>query len=154
MAASHVSDQKARAKKVVSWLSEVVRLLKDKGLSIQECPLSPAALANLLDLLDKERMTGTQAKEVLEEAFTTGEMPETIVTRRGIKPPISDLGTLERITEEVIANNPKVADDYRGGKTNALQFLVGQIMKRTRGQAKADIVQTLLRKKLDETQPS
>jgi len=154
MAASHVSDRKARAKKVVSWLSEVVRLLKDKGLSIQESPLSPAALANLLDLLDKERMTGTQAKEVLEEAFTTGEMPEKIVTRRGIKPPISDLDTLERITEEVIASNPKVADDYRGGKTNALQFLVGQVMKRTRGQAKADIVQTLLRKKLDETQPS
>ncbi len=139
---------------MVSWLSEVVRLLKDKGLSIQESPLSPAALANLLDLLDKERMTGTQAKEVLEEAFTIGEMPETIVTRRGIKPPISDLDTLERITEEVIASNPKVADDYRGGKTNALQFLVGQVMKRTRGQAKADIVQTLLRKKLDETQPS
>ena len=129
-------------------------MLKDQGLPIQESPLSPAALANLLDLLDKERMTGTQAKEVLEEAFTTGEMPEGIVTRRGIKPPISDLGTLERITEEVIANNPKVVDDYRGGKTNALQFLVGQIMKRTRGQAKADIVQTLLRKKLDEAQPS
>ena len=154
MAVSQVSDRKARAKKVASWLSEVVRLLKDKGLSVQECPLSPAALANLLNLLDKERMTGTQAKEVLEEAFTTGEMPEVIITRRGIKPPISDLGTLERIIEEVIANNSKVADDYRGGKTNALQFLVGQIMKRTRGQAKADIVQTLLRTKLGETQPS
>ncbi len=154
MATSHVGDRKARAKKAVGWLSDVVRLLKDKGLTIQECPLSPSALVNLLDLLDKERMTGTQAKEVLEEAFTTGEMPEGIVTRRGIKPPISDLGTLERIIEEVIANNPKVADDYRGGKTNALQFLVGQIMKRTRGQAKADIVQTLLRQKLDETRPS
>jgi aspartyl-tRNA(Asn)/glutamyl-tRNA(Gln) amidotransferase subunit B len=154
MAVSQVSDRKARAKKVASWLSEVVRLLKDKGLSVQERPLSPAALANLLNLLDKERMTGTQAKEVLEEAFTTGEMPEVIIARRGIKPPISDLGTLERIIEEVIANNPKVADDYRGGKTNALQFLVGQIMKRTRGQAKADIVQTLLRTKLGETQPS
>jgi aspartyl-tRNA(Asn)/glutamyl-tRNA(Gln) amidotransferase subunit B len=154
MAASQGSGRKARAKKVASWLSEVVRLLKDKGLSIQESPLSPAALANLLDLLDKERMTGTQAKEVLEEAFTTREMPEVIVTRKGIKPPISDLGTLERITEEVIINNPKVVDDYRGGKANALQFLVGQIMKRTRGQAKADIVQTLLHKKLDEVQPS
>src|SRR5579884_1861664 len=84
MAVSDGKERKARAKKVVSWLSEVVRLLKDKGLSIQESPLSPAALANLLDLLDKERMTGTQAKEVLEEAFTIGEMPETIVTRRGI----------------------------------------------------------------------
>jgi aspartyl-tRNA(Asn)/glutamyl-tRNA(Gln) amidotransferase subunit B len=154
MATSHVSDRKARAKKVASWLNEVVRLLKDKGLSIQECPLAPAALANLLDLLDKERVTGTQAKEVLEEAFTTGEMPEVIVTRKGIKPPISDLGTLERIIEEVITSNSKVVDDYRGGKANALQFLVGQIMKRTRGQAKADMVQTLLHKKLDGAQPS
>lgn len=154
MATSQVSDRKARAKKVASWLSEVVRLLKDNGLSIQECSLPPAALANLLDLLDKDRITGTQAKEVLEEAFATGEMPEAIVTRKGIKPPISDLGTLERIIEEVVTNNPKVVDDYRGGKMNALQFLVGQVMKRTRGQAKADIVQTLLRKKLDETQPS
>jgi aspartyl-tRNA(Asn)/glutamyl-tRNA(Gln) amidotransferase subunit B len=154
MAASQVSDRKARAKKVASWLSEVVRLLKDRELSLQECPLPPAALANLLDLLDKDRITGTQAKEVLEEAFSTGEMPEAIVARKGIKPPISDMGTLERITEEVITHNPKVVDDYRSGKTNALQFLVGQVMKRTRGQARADIVQTLLRQKLDEAQPS
>jgi aspartyl-tRNA(Asn)/glutamyl-tRNA(Gln) amidotransferase subunit B len=154
MAASQVSDRKARAKKVASWLSEVVRLLKEKGLSAQECPLPPAALANLLDLLDKDRVTGTQAKEVLEEAFTTGQMPESIVTRKGIKPPISDVGTLERIIEEVVGNNPKIVKDYRGGKTNALQFLVGQVMKQTRGQARADIVQTLLRRKLDEVQPS
>jgi aspartyl-tRNA(Asn)/glutamyl-tRNA(Gln) amidotransferase subunit B len=154
MAASQVSDRKARAKKVASWLSEVVRLLKDRELSLQECPLPPAALANLLDLLDKDRITGTQAKEVLEEAFSTGEMPEAIVARKGIKPPISDMGMLERITEEVITHNPKVVDDYRSGKTNALQFLVGQVMKRTRGQARADIVQTLLRQKLDEAQPS
>jgi aspartyl-tRNA(Asn)/glutamyl-tRNA(Gln) amidotransferase subunit B len=77
-------------------------------------------------------------------------MPETIVEKKGIKPPISDQSELERIIEEVIATNPKVANDYRDGKTNALQFLVGQVMKRTRGQAKADIVQKLLRAKLDE----
>src|SRR5256886_861727 len=78
------------------------------------------------------------------------EMPETIVEKKGIKPPISDQGELERLIEEVVASNPKVANDYRDGKTNALQFLVGQVMKRTRGQAKADIVQKLLRTKLDE----
>lgn len=155
MAASHVKDRKARARKVAgNWLNEVVRLLKENAISIQECLLSPAALANLLDLLDQERITGTQAKEVLEEAFATGELPEAIVTRKGIKPPISDQGTLERIIEEVIANNAKAANDYRGGKVNALQSLVGQVMKQTRGQARADIVQALLRKKLDETQPS
>lgn len=153
--ASQVSDSKARARKVAgNWLPEVVRLLKENGKTLQDCPLAPAALANLLDLLDQERITGTQGKEVLEEAFVTGEMPEAIVTRKGMKPPISDQGTLERIIEEVIANNAKAANDYRGGKTNALQSLVGQVMKQTRGQARADIVQRVLRKKLDGTQPS
>jgi aspartyl-tRNA(Asn)/glutamyl-tRNA(Gln) amidotransferase subunit B len=105
----------------------------------------------LLDLLDKERITGKQAKEVLDEAFATGEMPEAIVTRKGIKPPISDQGELVRIIEAVIANNAKIANDYRGGKTNALQALVGQVMKQTRGQARADIVQKLLKERLGET---
>jgi len=154
MASSQVSDRKARAKVASNWLlSEVVRLLKASNMSINDCPLSPAALANLLDLLDKERITGKQAKEVLDEAFVTGEMPEAIVTRKGIKPPISDQRELERIVEEVITNNPKVVNDYRAGKTNALQALVGQIMKQTRGQAKADVVQKLLRAKLDEMPP-
>jgi aspartyl-tRNA(Asn)/glutamyl-tRNA(Gln) amidotransferase subunit B len=151
MDASHVSDRNARAKSASNWLlSEVVRLLKANNISIQASPLSPTALANLLDLLDKERITGRQAKEVLDEAFTSGEMPDKIVETKGIKPPISDQSELERIIEEVIASNSKVANDYREGKTNALQFLVGQVMKRTRGQAKADIVQKLLRGKLDE----
>ncbi|MDQ6659475.1 MAG: Asp-tRNA(Asn)/Glu-tRNA(Gln) amidotransferase subunit GatB [Chloroflexota bacterium] len=145
------ANPKARAKLASNWLtSELVRLLKNHSLSTQDSPLSPAALVNLLDLLDKERITGKQAKEVLEEAFTSGELPEAIVVRKGIKPPISDQGQLERIIEEVIAHNSKAATDYRAGKTNALQALVGQVMKQTRGQAKADIVQKLLRSKLDE----
>ncbi len=152
MAASEVSDRKARAKAVSNWLlSEVVRLLKANNIAIQSYPITPAALANLLDLLDKERITGKQAKEVLDEAFATGEMPEAIVTRKGIKPPISDQGELVRIVEEVIANNAKIANDYRGVKTNALQALVGQVMKQTRGQARADIVQKLLKERLGET---
>src|SRR6266571_2841255 len=152
LAASQVKDRKARAKAASNWLlSEVVRLVKEKDIPLSACPLSPSALANLLDLLDAERITGKQAKEILDEAFASGEMPEAIVARRGIKPPISDLSELTRIVEEVIANNSKVANDYRSGKTNALQWLVAQVMKQTRGQAKADIVQTLLKSKLDET---
>ncbi|TMC22529.1 MAG: Asp-tRNA(Asn)/Glu-tRNA(Gln) amidotransferase subunit GatB [Chloroflexi bacterium] len=154
MAASRVSDRYARAKAASNWvLSELVRLLNAKSLAVQDCSLSPAALANLLDLLDKERITGKQAKEVLDEAFATGEMPEAIVKKKGIKPPISDLGTLERVIGEVIEKNPKVVNDYRGGKTNSLQWLVGQVMKQTRGQAKADMVQALLKQKLDAPQP-
>jgi len=152
MAASTASDRKARAKAASNWLlSEVVRLLKANAISIHTCALTPAALANLLDLLDRERITGRQAKEILDEAFASGEMPEAIVERKGIKPPISDQGELEKIIEEVIANNPKAANDYRSGKINALQSLVGQVMKQTRGQARPDSVQQLLKSKLDET---
>ncbi len=151
MAASNVSDSKARAKAASNWLlSEVVRLLKANAITIQSSPLSPASLANLLDLLDKGRINGTQAKEVLDEAFTIGELPAAIVEKRGLKPPISDQGELNRVIEGVITSNPKSVHDYRAGKTNALQYLVGQVMKQTRGQAKAEIVQKLLKAQLDE----
>ena len=153
MSIAHGKDRKVRAKAVSNWLlSEVVRLLNANSLSIQDSKISPAALANLIDLLDQERITGKQAKDIVDEAFSTGEMPSEIVERKGIKPPISDQETLVRIIEGVIANNPKIANDYRGGKTNALNALVGQVIKQTRGQAKAPIVQELLKKQLDEPQ--
>jgi aspartyl-tRNA(Asn)/glutamyl-tRNA(Gln) amidotransferase subunit B len=146
-------ERKVRAKAASNWiLSEVVRLLKANGISVQDSPLQPHAVANLLDLLEKERITGKQAKDVLDEAFSSGELPETIVEKRGIKPPISDQGTLERIATEVIANNPKAVSDYRSGKTNAIQSLIGQVMKQTRGQAKADLVRTVLIRQLEEPQ--
>jgi aspartyl-tRNA(Asn)/glutamyl-tRNA(Gln) amidotransferase subunit B len=155
VAVSQTSDRKTRAKAAANLvLNDVVRLLKNSSISIQESPLSPVASANLLDLLEKERITGKQAKEVLEEAFASGNMPDAIVKEKGIEPPISDLGVLERIIEEVIANNSKAVSDYRAGKTNALQRLKGEVMKQTRGQAKPDSVQTILIAKLNETPTS
>jgi aspartyl-tRNA(Asn)/glutamyl-tRNA(Gln) amidotransferase subunit B len=152
VAASRTSDRKARAKAAANLvINDVVRLLKANSIPIGESPLLPVAAANLLDLLDKERITGRQAKDVLEEAFASGKMPEAIVEEKGIKPPISDQGALERIIEEVIRSNSKVVGDYHAGKTHALHNLIGQVMKQTRGQAKADSVQTILIRKLDET---
>jgi aspartyl-tRNA(Asn)/glutamyl-tRNA(Gln) amidotransferase subunit B len=152
VAVSQTGKLKDRAKSAANLvLNDVVRLLKSNSLSISENPLSPAASANLLDLLEKERITGKQAKEVLEEAFASGKMPDVIVKEKGFEPPISDQSALERIVEEVINNNFKAANDYRAGKTNALQALIGQVMKQTRGQAKADSVRKILIEKLDET---
>src|SRR5216683_6729306 len=112
LATSQTSDLKARAKAAANLaLNDVVRLLKTNSISVHESPLSPAASANLLDLLDKERITGKQAKEVLEEAFASGKMPDVIVKEKGIEPPISDQSALERIVEEVITNNSKAASD-------------------------------------------
>ncbi len=151
-AASPTRDLKARAKAAANLvLNDVVRLLKANNVGVQENPFTPLAAANLLDLLDANRITGKQAKEIIDEAFTTGAMPEAIVKEKGIQPPISDEGELERIIEEVIANNTKAVSDYRSGKVNALQALIGQVMKLTRGQARPDAVRGLLMKKLDET---
>src|SRR5215471_1394417 len=139
LAVSQTSNLKDRAKAVANLvLNDVVRLLKSNSMTVDESPLSPSASANLLDLLEKERITGKQAKEVLDEAFVSGKMPDQIVKEKGIEPPISDQSALERIVEEVITNNSKAVHDYQSGKTNALQALKGQVMKQTRGRAKAD----------------
>lgn len=152
LAVSQTRNLKDRAKAAANLvLNDVVRLLKSNSIAVSENPISPVASANLLDLLDKERITGKQAKEVLEEAFASGKMPDVIVKEKGFEPPISDLSALERIVEEVITNNSKAANDYRAGKTNALQALIGQVMKQTRGQAKADSVRNILIAKLEET---
>ncbi len=151
MAVSQTTDRKARAKASSNLvLNDVARLLKADNVAMQDCLLSPSAAANLLDLLDKDRITGKQAKEVVEEAFISGKMPEEIVKEKGIAPPISDTVALEGIIAGVIASNARIVADYRAGKVNAVQALIGQVMKQTRGQARADIVRTMLLAKLDE----
>ena len=150
VAVSTTQNRAARAAANLT-LNDVARLLKAHSISISENLLTPAASANLLDLLDANRITGKQAKDIVEEAFLSGKMPEAIVEEKGIQPPISDEGELILIIEEVISSNSKAASDYRAGKVNALQALIGQVMKQTRGQAKADSVRTLLIKKLEET---
>jgi aspartyl-tRNA(Asn)/glutamyl-tRNA(Gln) amidotransferase subunit B len=150
VAATPTADRKARARAACNLvLNDVVRLLRASNVAVQDCPLTPDSAANLLDLLDKERITGKQAKEVAEEAFLSGKRPDVIVEEKGFAPPISDTGALEEIIATVIANSPKIVADYRAGKTNAAQALIGQVMKQTRGQARADSVRTILLEKLD-----
>ncbi len=151
VAVSQGADRKARAKTASNLiLNEVMRVLRITNGTVEDCALTPAAAANLLDLLDKERITGKQAKDVLEEAFASGKMPEEIVKEKGFAPPISDMSALEQIIGSVIDANPKIVSDYRAGKVNAVQALIGQVMKQTRGQARADVVRTMLLAKLDE----
>ncbi len=148
---SQASDRRARARAAsILVLNEVGRLLKAHNVAIQDSRLTPRAAAELLDLLEKGRITGKQSKEVIDEAFVTGKMPEEIVKEKGFAPPISDTGALEQIVDQVIAANPKIVADYRAGKVNAAKALIGQIMKQTRGQARAEIVQPLLLARLDQ----
>jgi aspartyl-tRNA(Asn)/glutamyl-tRNA(Gln) amidotransferase subunit B len=148
LAAGTSADRAARAKTAANWqLGELRRLLNAENIDIAESRISPAALAELLDLIDSGTISGKQAKDVLERAFATGVAPGAIVAREGIAQ-LSDSSELERVVDEVIAENPKAVEDYRAGKTASLQYLVGQVMKRTKGRAKPDVVNPILLGKL------
>src|SRR5262249_55525957 len=111
--------------------------------------VSPAGIAELLDLIAVGKISGKQAKEVLEKAFASGEAPGAVVAREGIAQ-ISDVAELERVVEEVLADSRQAIAHYRAGKSASLQSLVGQVMKRTRGRARPDAVSPLLLGKLEQ----
>jgi aspartyl-tRNA(Asn)/glutamyl-tRNA(Gln) amidotransferase subunit B len=151
VAAMTLGEQGARAKTAANWvLTELKGLLNAAGMDIAVSPVTPTALAGLLDVIARGTISGKQAKDVLEKAFATGEAPAAIVAREGISQ-LSDAGELERIVDKVIADHPKAVEDYRAGKANALGFLVGQVMKQTKGRARPDVVNPLLLGKLGES---
>jgi aspartyl-tRNA(Asn)/glutamyl-tRNA(Gln) amidotransferase subunit B len=150
VAARTPADAGPRAKAAANWiLGDLRRLLNAQNLDISQNPLSPDGLAELLELIESGKISGKQAKEVLEIAFASGDSPARVVERKGIAQ-LSDSSELEQIVAEVIADNPKAVEDYHAGKTASLQFLVGQVMKRTKGRAKPDMVSPLLEGKLGE----
>ncbi|ABB14382.1 Asp-tRNA(Asn)/Glu-tRNA(Gln) amidotransferase subunit GatB [Carboxydothermus hydrogenoformans] len=135
-------------KAVANWvINELLRLLNAAGKEITECPIKPEQITKMLELLDKGTISGKIAKTVFEEMFSSGKDPEVIVKEKGLVQ-ITDLGELEAVVDKVIAANPKAVEDYKNGKEKALGFLVGQIMKETRGRANPEAVNQLLRDKL------
>jgi aspartyl-tRNA(Asn)/glutamyl-tRNA(Gln) amidotransferase subunit B len=144
------ADRAARAKAVANWtLGDLRRLLNTSGADITESKVSASGLVELLDLVDAGTISGKQAKDVLEKAYATGTSPKAVVASEGISQ-LSDSGELEKEVEAVIAENPKAVEDYRAGKASAVQFLMGQVMKRTKGRARPDVVTPLLQSKLQE----
>jgi aspartyl-tRNA(Asn)/glutamyl-tRNA(Gln) amidotransferase subunit B len=107
-----------------------------------------AELADLIGRIARGELSGTNAKEVFAEHATTGDSVATIVEAKGFRQ-ISDSGAIGAVIDEVIAANPKAVEDYRAGKPVA-GFFVGQVMKATRGQANAAVVQDAVKAKLDE----
>lgn len=139
------------AKEVANWITgELFRLLNDSG----EPPgrmaerMPPAHIAEVLALLAKGTITRTIAKQVFEESFQSGQAPSQIVATRGLTQ-ISDADTLATLAREIIAANPKPVAEYRKGKTSAIQFLVGQMMKATKGQANPQTARAVLEAELN-----
>jgi len=141
-----------KAKLGSNWiLGEVRRITNANNIEITDFRqrVNPERLVNLTDLMVKGSITGTIAKPVLEEMFNTGKSAEEIIEERGLSQ-ISDMGELEASTTKVINSNAQAVSDYKAGKDTALKFLVGQVMRATKGRANPVLAGELLKKKLDE----
>ena len=132
------------AKNVSNWiLGDLSRLLNLEDRLIEESPVSPESLVELIDLVDKDTVSVSMAKSVLEEAFASGGSPAQIVQEKGYTQ-ISDSSAVDEAVGQAIDANPQAVADYMGGKETAAKFLVGQVMKITKGQAKPELVNKLV----------
>ena len=135
-------------KTAANWvMGDFAGMLKGGGLEIEQSPVSAKNLGDLVAMIAKGELTGKLAKDVLPKMFETGDTPGAIVEREGLKA-ISDTGAIEKIIDEVIAGNPKQVEQYKSGKTAVLGFLVGQVMKASRGQVSPAAANDLLKSKL------
>jgi aspartyl-tRNA(Asn)/glutamyl-tRNA(Gln) amidotransferase subunit B len=118
-----------------------------KGREITESPVSPEQLGELVAFIAKGEISGKMAKDIFAKMFETGESAAGIIDREGLRQ-ISDMGALEKIVDEVIAASPKQVEQYKSGKTGVIGYLVGQVMKLSKGQANPAAVNELLKAKL------
>lgn len=140
-----VSEICGDAKKAASFvLSILVGRLKKDNLSLKDNKISETQMGNLIKMVVDGKLSMNVAKgEVFEEMFLNGFDPEKVVQEKGLKS-MDNKDELEKICNDVISNNQRSVDDYKGGKQQALMALVGQVMKATRGQANAQMVTEIL----------
>ena len=137
-----------QAKTISNWITgELFRLLKETETDINEVKITPAALAELLTIVEKGTINQNTAKAVLGEMFKSGRAAAEIVAEKGLAQ-IGDADELGRIVDEVVAANPDQVAEYRAGKERLLGWFVGQVMKASRGKANPQLVTQLLKEKL------
>jgi aspartyl-tRNA(Asn)/glutamyl-tRNA(Gln) amidotransferase subunit B len=122
--------------------------MNERNKTISEIGVSAASLAQLLKMIEDQAISGKIAKDVLIEMIETKNTPKDIVSSKGLSQ-ISDKGAIEQAVEDVLARNEKSAADYRNGKKTAMTFLIGQVMKETKGKANPALVNEILKKKLE-----
>jgi aspartyl-tRNA(Asn)/glutamyl-tRNA(Gln) amidotransferase subunit B len=138
----------AEPRRAASWiLTEVCAVLNERGIGIEELGVPAAHVRELLDLVDSRAISGKLAKEVFAQMLSTGRPPGRIVSDDALSQ-ITDAEELGRIADRVMADNPGPVEDYRKGKAQALKFLMGQVMKETRGRADPKAVSDILAARL------
>jgi aspartyl-tRNA(Asn)/glutamyl-tRNA(Gln) amidotransferase subunit B len=137
-----------KPKNIANWiLNDMQNALGAAGKTINDCPIAPEALDELVNFIDNGKISGKQGKEVFAEMFATGKSAAAIVEERGIEQ-LSDVGAIEALCNEEIAANPKPVADYKAGNVASLNFLKGQVIKRSNGKANPQIVGEILERKL------
>jgi aspartyl-tRNA(Asn)/glutamyl-tRNA(Gln) amidotransferase subunit B len=137
-----------KAKTVANWVgNDIARILNERNLTLEASKLTPAALVEVLGLIDAGVVTVASAREALARSAETGKAPADIVRESGMAT-VTDSAAIEKSVDDVLAANPKAVADFKGGKDSTIKFLVGQVMKATQGRVKAQAAEQLLRKKL------
>ena len=137
-------------KAVSNWImGDFLKELKRDEREIDQCPVTPGHLAEMLTMIKAGTISGKIAKDVFEEMYRSGDRPEKIVKEKGWVQ-ILDTGEIEGAIQRVIEANPKQLEEYRGGKEKLFGFFVGEVMKQTKGKANPKLVNDLLRKKLSK----
>jgi len=135
-------------KKLCNWIiKDLFKLLNDASLTIESSPVAAEDFSRLVNLISRGEITEHMARAILEEMFVTGEGPEAVIERKGLKP-IKDAERLEEILGEVVSHNPDIVSQIKAGDTKPLNYLMGQVMKRTGGRADPRTVRKLLAEKI------
>ncbi|MFT9016913.1 MAG: Asp-tRNA(Asn)/Glu-tRNA(Gln) amidotransferase subunit GatB [Acetobacter sp.] len=136
-------------KLAVSWVTgELFAALNRTGTNIETSPVSADALGKMLDLIADKTINGKIAKEVFEDMVESGDSPETIVERKGLRQ-VTDTGVIDDAITAVLEKHPDKLEEYRSGKDKLFGFFVGQVMKETKGKANPALVNEALKTKLD-----
>ncbi len=143
-----IDDHQSLIKLTANYLlTELQKLLLVSKSRIEDCKVSPENFAEFITLIEQKEISSSAAQSVLKEMFETGADPSHIVEEKELKQ-VSDEDILTKIVNQVIKENSKSIQDYKAGKENALQFLIGQVMAASRGQANPQVVGEILKKKL------
>ena len=142
------AKQSASPKAVANWVLNNLRAkMAEAQLPLEAVQFAPRGIVELVGLVDSGKISSRTAQDVFTEMFATGEAPQSIVEKKGLAQ-MSDTGTLEAMCDQAIAGNPRSVADYRAGKAAALNFLKGQVMKLSRGNANPGLVGEILERKL------
>ena len=132
-----------------NWvLTEILRVLKEKNISIEEFSVEPQNIGKLIKLIKANTISSKIAKDVFEILLSENKDPEIIVKEKGLVQ-ITDNSEIEKIVEQVLAENPQSVEDYKAGKSNALKYLVGQSMRLSKGKANPQMINEMILARLE-----